>query len=179
MNFNGPQLHLMVNHLPVVGFFLLTPVIALTAWLGDNRLKKLSLFGAMAISLLTLPAFWTGEPAEDGIEHLPGVSEHLIHEHEEVAEKALTLGLLTGGVALAGYVLSRKKESLLKLTVYSTLVGSVLTSLVMAKTAHDGGMIRHPEIRGDQANDPETTGRISNRKENGSDQEKDDDQDEK
>jgi delta-aminolevulinic acid dehydratase/porphobilinogen synthase len=100
----------------------------------------------MAISLLVLPAFWSGEPAEDGIEHLPGVSKHLIHEHEEAAEKALTLGLITGAIGLIGLVASRKKDSVLKIAVNSALVGSIITSIAMAKTAHEGGKIRHPEI---------------------------------
>ena len=161
MNFNGPQIHLMLNHLPVVGFILLTPVLALTAWRGDDRLKRLALLGTIAISLLVLPAFWTGEPAEDGIEHLPGVSKHLIHEHEEAAEKALTLGLITGGIALVGYILSRKKNTALKIAINSALVGSIVTSLAMAKTAHEGGKIRHPEIRDTQAQGAESGSDIS------------------
>ncbi len=148
MSINGPQLHLMLNHLPVVGFILLTPILALTAWRGDTRLKQLTLLGTVAIALLSLPAFWTGEPAEDGIEHLQGVAKHLIHEHEEAAEKALTLGLLTGAVALGGYFMSRRKDSLTQAAMYAALTGSILTSLAMGKTAHEGGKIRHPEIAG-------------------------------
>ena len=143
---SGPQLHLMLNHMPVVGFILLTPILLLVAFRGDNRLRKLALMGTFAISLLALPAYWTGEPAEDGIEHLPGVSKHLIHEHEEVAEKALVLSLMTGALALGGLYLARKNETSLRLATNLVLASSLLTSLVMAKTGHEGGKIRHPEI---------------------------------
>ena len=143
---SGPQLHLMLNHMPVVGFILLTPILILVALRGDSRLRKLTLMGAFAISLLALPAYWTGEPAEDGIEHLPGVSKNLIHEHEEAAEKALILSLLTGALALGGIYIGRGSESKLKLATNVVLAGAVLTSLAMAKAGHDGGKIRHPEI---------------------------------
>jgi uncharacterized membrane protein len=143
---NGPQLHLMLNHMPVVGFILLTPILLLVALRGDARLQKLALMGAFAVSLLALPAYWTGEPAEDGIEHLPGVSKHLIHEHEEAAEKALVLSILTGVLALGGLFSGRGSESKLKVAVNIVLAASVLTSLAMAKAGHEGGKIRHPEI---------------------------------
>jgi len=143
---SGPQLHLMLNHMPIVGFILLTPILLLVVLRGDSQLRKLALMGTFAISLLALPAYWTGEPAEDGIEHLPGVSNQLIHEHEEVAEKALILSLLTGALALGGIYMSRGSESKLKLATNVVLAASVLTSLAMAKTGHEGGKIRHPEI---------------------------------
>ena len=148
MQFNGPQVHLMVNHFPIVGFILLTPILALVAWRGDARLRQLALIATVVVSLFVLPAFWTGEPAEEGVEHIPGVSEKDIHEHEEAAETALTLSLVTGALALVGLLASKKKPSYLPLAVKVSLLSAAVTSVFMANVGHEGGKIRHPEITG-------------------------------
>ena len=148
MQFNGPQIHLMVNHFPIVGFILLTPILALVAWRGDAKLRQLTLVATVVVSLFVLPAFWTGEPAEEGVEHIPGVSEKDIHEHEEAAETALTLSLVTGAIALAGLLASKKKPAYLPLAVKVSFLGAAVTSALMANVGHEGGKIRHPEITG-------------------------------
>ena len=72
--FNGAQLHLIVNHLPIIGFVLFIPVILLAAFTRRSDYKRLALLAATFIGLLALPAFWTGEPAEDTLERQAGVS---------------------------------------------------------------------------------------------------------
>ena len=148
MQFNGPQVHLMVNHFPIVGFILLTPILALVAWRGDAKLRQLTLVATVVVSLFALPAYWSGEPAEEGVEHIPGVSEKDIHEHEEAAETALTLSLVTGALALVGLLASTKKPAYLPLAVKVSFFGAAVTSVLMANVGHEGGKIRHPEITG-------------------------------
>ncbi len=56
--------------------------------------------GVMVLAaLFIIPVYLTGEPAEDGIVGLPGVSKALIEQHAEAAE--LALGGLPGVGALA------------------------------------------------------------------------------
>jgi hypothetical protein len=40
--------------------------------------------GFVLTALLALPVYFTGEPAEKVVERLPGVTEPLIEEHENV-----------------------------------------------------------------------------------------------
>ena len=148
--FTGPQLHLMLNHLPIVGFFLMLPVLMFALWTQKVDYKRVALLGVSVMGLLSLPAFFTGEPAEEGIEHLAGVSESLIEDHEEAAELALILALVTAGLASASWIASRKNSSLLKWAMPVVTVAALGTSGVMAWVGHEGGKIRHPEISGTQ-----------------------------
>jgi ABC-type branched-subunit amino acid transport system permease subunit len=96
--------------------------------------------------LLALPAFWTGEPAEDTLERQAAVSENLIEQHEESAELALVAALATSGLAALGWFVTRRKEAWLAPVTKGTAVAVILTSGLMAWVGHEGGKIRHPEI---------------------------------
>lgn len=150
MVFNGAQVHLFVNHLPVVGF--VGAVLALIAGsvIKSVEVKRFVLGLTVIAGLSSLPALWTGEPAEGVIEHLPGVDEALIHQHEEAAEFATVLAVITAVAATGALFLQFSKPESLKKTLPGVLVLSLVTVAAMGKTAHEGGKIRHPEIRADQ-----------------------------
>ncbi len=154
MMINGAQFHLLVNHLPVVGFIGATLTLIVAIVVTSTAIKKFVLGITVIAGLSALPAFWTGEPAEEVIEHLPGTDKALIHEHEEAAEFATILAVITGISAAGAFFLqSRKPESLTK-TLPGVLILSLATAAAMAKTAHEGGKIRHSEIRGTQTAQP-------------------------
>jgi hypothetical protein len=50
-------------------------------------------------ALLALPVYFIGEPAEEVVEHLPGVAKSLIEKHENAALFAL---LMAGGAGRDG-----------------------------------------------------------------------------
>ena len=152
--FNGPQIHLVLNHLPVVGFILMTPLVLLATIRCASEYRRLALMGVFLVSLLSLPAYFTGEPAEEGVEDLPGIEEKFIHDHEEAAEKALILALVTGALAGGAWFLTRKSTQLLGVAMPLVSFASVLTAAAMAWTGHEGGLIRHPEIRSAEQGTP-------------------------
>ena len=102
---NGAQIHLGVNHLPVMGALLGALVLA-AGWVLKNGTVRRTGVALLAFSALaTLPAYFSGEEAEEVIEHLPGVSEALIHDHEEAAELATCLmSLLTCSFVAPGTI---------------------------------------------------------------------------
>jgi hypothetical protein len=144
--FNGAQLHLILNHLPIVGFVLFVPVILLACFTRRSDYKRMALLAATFLGLLVLPAFWSGEPAEDIMEQQAGVSETLIEQHEESAELALVAALATSGFAALSWLVTRKKKVWLARATSGTAVAVILTSGLMAWVGHEGGKIRHPEI---------------------------------
>jgi hypothetical protein len=146
--FTGPQLHLMLNHVPIIGFFLMLPVLFLTLLSKRVDYKRIALLGVSVIGLLALPAFFTGEPAEEGVEHMPGISENLIKAHEEAAELALILALVTAGLATVSWIATRKNSTLLTWAMPVVTIAALGTSETMAWVGHEGGKIRHPEING-------------------------------
>ncbi len=148
MNFNGAQLHLLTNHLPVVGSLFATLVLLSGLLLKNSSVRRTGLALLAFAALTTLPAYFSGEPAEEKIEDLPGVSESLIHDHEEAAEATLVVLALTGVVAAGGLALGRmRRESLESKAQWASLALGVVSAGFLANTAHLGGFIRHPEIR--------------------------------
>lgn len=143
---SAPQIHLMLNHLPVIG--MLFVVVALTVGMvfRAQAILRLSLALLPVLALVAVPVFLSGEPAEEAIEHAAGVSERVIEPHEAAARAALIGIAVLGVVGLVG--LLRWRRSRLSMRFAGTLlVASVALSGWLAWTAHLGGQIRHPELR--------------------------------
>lgn len=151
MVFNGAQFHLFVNHLPVIGFVGAALALMVATAMKSIDIKRFVLGLTIVAGLSSLPALWTGEPAEEVVEHLPGIDKALIHEHEEAAEFATILAMITAVAAGGALFLQFRKPDSLKKTVPLVMVFSLVTVAAMGKTAHEGGKIRHPEIRSGQA----------------------------
>lgn len=145
---NGAQLHLALNHLPVVGVLFGFLVCFLGLVLKWPSVKRTGLGILAFAALCALPAYFTGEPAEDVVENRPGVTKALIHEHEESAEFAIVVCAIVGMIASFGLLGTlRQKQRWETFGVYGSLATSALAILILVRTAHLGGMIRHDELR--------------------------------
>jgi hypothetical protein len=141
------HLHLMFNHLPIVGVPLVAVLLGWGLLRGSRELVRVAMGAAVVVAALSYPVFLTGEGAEDGVEDAPGFSERLMHEHEERAEVALIVVLVTGGIAAAGLLLSRKGTTAPKLLGGVTLAGLAVSATLLGLTGLSGGQIAHQEIR--------------------------------
>ena len=144
---NNAHLHLLLNHLPVLGSVLGLFLLIFSLWRKSIEIKRVSLVVFVLTAMSLVPTYLTGEPAEEMVEHLPGVSEALVGQHESAALVALSAALATGVVALAGLILLWRKNSLPVWLALATLFLAVASSTLMARTANLGGQIRHTEIR--------------------------------
>lgn len=158
MVFNGAQFHMLVNHLPVVGFIGIVLGLLVTLKVKSLDVRRFVLLATVVVGLTALPSLWTGEPAEEVIEDLPGVSKKLIHEHEELAEKATVLAVITSGVAALAFILQRRRPDTMNKSIPAVLLFSLATSGLMGWSAHEGGKIRHPEINPDAIESPAVQG---------------------
>jgi len=77
---NATHLHLMLNHLPVLGTAFGLGLLLFGLWRRSNELKKTALGVFVIIALAGVPVYLTGEPAEDGVESLPGVSKPIMEQ---------------------------------------------------------------------------------------------------
>lgn len=143
---NAAHAHLLLNHLPVLGIAFSIPLLAFAWWRGDELLRRVALFAVLVAGLIALPAFFTGEPAEEAVERLPGVSESAIESHEEIAKFALGASLAAAVVAGGGLLVGRRKATVPKPMLPAALAVSCVSATLMAITANRGGEIRHPEI---------------------------------
>ena len=145
---NGPHLHLLVNHVPILGVFFALPLLAL-AWVRrkDAGLLLASVLLLVMSALGSGAALATGEPAEEGVEDLPGVSEAAIHEHEELAELAAGLSAASAAVGLLALWRSRKAGGFAPMSVGAASALAVVAAGAMGAAGWSGGQIRHTELR--------------------------------
>lgn len=143
---NLAHLHLIINHLPVVGFPLTLLFLMGFIWKKNLQGQKFSLIVFVGLSLISLAVFFTGEPAEHLVEKIPGISESLIEPHEEAAEISLYLILLTGGLSVMELWAQRNAQDRRRLMMAVLLLAS-FTCFSLFYTANLGGEIRHSEIR--------------------------------
>ena len=143
---SGAHIHLLLNHIPVIGIFIGFLVFALGVWRRNDSWTRLALGLFAAVALVAVATMLTGESAEEAVENLPGVSESLIEPHEEAAKLAAIGAYVLGAISLAALVWVRRRPLPRVLTVTVLPVALLVTGL-MAYTANLGGQIRHPEIR--------------------------------
>ena len=143
---NASQIHLALNHVPLF-FSIIGGLVLIYGFIRKNEsIKILSLYFMIAAAVFTLPVYLTGQGTEEMIEKLPGISEGMIEEHEEMAKIGLIIIIITGVAALSALIL-KKKTSLLKPVLILCAVFSFASFGVFAQTAHLGGQIRHTEIQ--------------------------------
>ncbi len=137
----------MLNHFPVVGLVFALVLLAWGALRKNSSLAKAGFAALVVVALLAIPAFLTGEPAEQISKRLPGVSHPILEQHEDVAKVALIVTLVTGVAALVALWLARGK-AVASWCASSVLLLALVAAGLMAWTANLGGKVRHTEIRG-------------------------------
>lgn len=97
--------------------------------------------------LSIIAVYLTGEPAEEMVEGLAGVSHEAIEAHEDVGWIALASGVTTGVAALGALLYGRIRGRLARWTVLLTLLVALASIGVIGYAANLGGKISHPELR--------------------------------
>jgi uncharacterized membrane protein len=144
---NGAQLHLALNHFPVVLSFVSLALIVWGLKSGSPELRRAALVFVIAGAVFSGIAYLTGEPAEDVLKNTPYFTKALVHEHEEAAEFALIFHALSGLVAISALFFSKRNAKIASRLFVGLLVLGLHLCTVYLRTAHLGGLIRHEEIR--------------------------------
>jgi uncharacterized membrane protein len=141
------HLHLVLNHIPVLGTIFGLALLGYARYRREEAVTRAALGTFVAVALLALPAYFTGEPAEEAVEHAPGVAEQAIETHEAAALPALIGVEALGVIGTGGLLLARGGRPVSRAATGAALAVAVATAGLMARTANLGGQIRHPEIR--------------------------------
>lgn len=144
---NDAHFHLVVNHLPIVGVLIGFLVLLVGLILKNPQIKNTALGIFIFSALAAIAAFLTGEGAEEIVENLPGISETLIHKHEEYAEQFFTLMLILGGISLLTWFMEYKKFPFSKYGFIAVLLLSGISIFISKDVGTSGGEITHIEIR--------------------------------
>lgn len=144
---SNAQLHLLVNHLPVVLPIVGTVLLAAGLLVRSAPVREAALWTLLMAGLFSVPAYYSGGWAETEMKNFPGVTRATMHEHEEAAEVAWIAGMVLGAAGLALLVLLRRGKRIAGYVWALVILVGIATSVLMARAAHLGGMIRHEEIR--------------------------------
>jgi Predicted membrane protein (DUF2231) len=143
---NYAQLHMMLIHFPIVGFIAAFGLLVYALARGSSEARNIALVGVVLSGLAVLPVLVTGNAAENYVEHLPGVREALIQQHENAADLAGTLAVVAGAVALLTLIVQRWAPRFSRAGMAVTLATVLIAAVGIGWTAHLGGEIRHPEL---------------------------------
>ena len=143
---NGAQLHLVLNHVPVLGALGAALLLLWALLAGSRDLARAGFAGLLVGALFSAGAYFSGEEAEEVVEDYAGVHEQTIEDHEEAAELAFILGLIAAVPGLAGLWLERSHQTPRRVHLFLGLAFALVVFGDMAYTAHLGGLIRHPEL---------------------------------
>ncbi len=148
---DSTHLHLILNHFPIIGTLIGTGVMVFAYLYHAEPTKKAALWIWVVMAVIAIPVFLTGEPAEETVEGLAGVSETMIEQHEEAAQIAIWLMEALGVFSLVALFAGFRYEVFTKTMTSIALVLSLITFGMMARTGYLGGQIRHTEIRKGQS----------------------------
>jgi hypothetical protein len=146
MPLDAAHLHLMLNHVPVIGAPLLLLLLTIGLLRRSRELVTISLLLVVGLALVTGLVYLSGEPAEELVEHARWFSDSLAEEHEEQATISLVAAVVTG--VLAGAALAFRGRPRAALWLPRVVWGGLaLSTLLLGWTAWSGGQIRHEEVR--------------------------------
>ena len=153
MNINGAQIHLLINHAPVIGF----PLVLLTYLWGkfkrEVQVEIYAFYLTIVIWVTTAISFLTGDLAEEKLESLPHFAKELISTHDNTAENAFIIASIVAVMAILSlpYVqkyLPRLKEDKVRSALqFGFCTALMAVCILLAIVAHQGGLIRHTELR--------------------------------
>lgn len=144
---NWAHIHLILNHIPLIGVGF-TILLFIASFIRNSKeLINISLIFTIIVALWAIPAYLTGEPAEEVVEKLPGISENLIEQHEEMSKKAFIFLEVVGALALVTLIVKRYSQKLGGWLMSVTLIGLIAGGGMIAWTSNLGGRINHPEVR--------------------------------
>lgn len=145
---NAVHWHLVLNHFPIIGSVLGTLLVAVAfAWRRDRGVLLAAAVLLVVAGATAVATNLTGEPAEEAVEHLAGVLEATIEPHEELAEVATVVAVLTALVAVATSLFDlARKDPLRRKWVLPLLAAGIVATALMAQVGWTGGKIRHTEL---------------------------------
>ncbi len=145
---NSSHIHLIFNHSPQIAFTLgfILLVYGLIQKSRDTIQASFLVFIMGAIGGII--TYFSGESAAELIQQIP--REHLnlsaLEKHEEASGFALIGIVMTGLAAIQAFFFVRQNHPKLKQAVYIVLILAVIATVMAARTAYLGGLIRHTEL---------------------------------
>jgi hypothetical protein len=161
-------LHLITNHIPIIGVPFAIVLLLLGIWLKSDELKTAAFLIFVFLGAVTLGVYLLGQGGEDFVEDLAGVSEQAIEDHEDCAKFALAAVAATAIVSLFALIRYRgfaflKRQTAAKEDIkeneisasnfpnwltFAILFLALASGGILGYAGKLGGQIRHTEFYG-------------------------------
>src|SRR5574339_667797 len=146
---NLAHVHLLLNHLPTIGFGIGLCIYIAAYFTSSDALKKTGLILFFLVAVMAIPTFVSGNAAErvlcPELKCPEGISVHAIRAHEDAALFAFALMEITGFFAWLALWQLRRTPRIAPWNWTVVLLLSVISFGLMALAANEGGEIRHSE----------------------------------
>lgn len=144
---NTAHLHLLLNHIPILGAFFGIVLLSVGLIRNNPAILSISLWTFLLVAVASSGAFFSGEGAEEIVETSTGVSEAAIEAHEDASAIAFYAMIALGVLSALVLLINRKKDIIVKAS-FGILLLAVLVNGLMFRSGWLGGKIKHDEIRG-------------------------------
>jgi uncharacterized membrane protein len=141
------HLHLLLNHLPVIGTVFGLLILMSGYILKQPPVKKTALLVFILSAVFALPAFLSGEGAEEVVEGLAVVENSFVETHEEWASVYVWFAGGLGILAAITLLFDFRKLAFSKYLYGVVLLLSLISIGISSRVSTTGGEIRHTEIR--------------------------------
>ena len=141
------QIHLALNHLPVVGIPLMV-LLLIAGWRRrSNEVTRLALWSLFLVAGAAIAIKFSGDFAAEQSPQRLASEKAFVTTHEEAGDQATTGVFLLGVASALALFLARRGRPIQRWTLIIVLLLGLAASLFFARSAHTGGQIAHPELR--------------------------------
>ena len=146
MNWSAAHIHLLVNHLPILGAPFVLLVLAWGFLTRSRDVTRLGFWLMVPLALAGFLADQTGDSAKHQLRDASWIERPLVHEHEERADDTVVVFYIVG--ALGALALWRRRSHPdERWPVGVAAIALAVATLLAAWTGLAGGFIRHDEVR--------------------------------
>jgi len=150
---NTAHVHLLLNHVPTVGFGVALALFLVGQTRRNDDLKRTGLVLFFCVAVLSIATYISGTAAASVLRgpdaaptYPPFVAPQAIRAHEDAALLAFVFMEITGFFAWLALWQWRRVTHLSSAYFTTVLILSIATFGLMARAADLGGAIHHPEI---------------------------------
>jgi uncharacterized membrane protein len=141
------QVHLALNHIPVVGLPLLVMMLVVGCWRKCHELIRLALWSLLVMAAAAIAIKFTGDFAAEQSGLRLAAAQDFVTRHEEAGDQVTTAVFVLGLLVAMGLWLGRGGRPVSRWTLLLVVSAGLVTCLLYARSAHTGGQISHPELR--------------------------------
>jgi len=142
---SAQHLHLLLNHVPTIGFGIGVALYVTALLLRQDDLRRACLVIFFLTAAITITTYVTGNDTREVLKENPDISDPLMRVHESEALVALVFMEITGFLSWIGLWVWNRPSRFARANVGLVMVASAFAFVLMARTAYVGGAIRHPE----------------------------------